>query len=124
MAVNFECLIDVTNNEVRFQVAPLEIEGVLLTHPNIVDAAVIGVQAETEIDGEVPRAFVVRRPRTDPKDLTERDVVEFAGKQLAKYKRIEGGVRFCNVIPKNASAKILKRVLREEERKEDRGAKL
>ncbi|KAK5280818.1 hypothetical protein LTR20_002260 [Exophiala xenobiotica] len=101
-----------------FQVAPPEIEGVLLTHPDIVDAAVIGVPAVSEIDGEVPRAYIVRRPGLSDADLTDRDVVEYAGTALAKYKRLEGGVRFVDVIPKNASGKILKRILREEAKKE------
>ena len=45
-----------------FQVAPPEIEGVLLTHPLIVDAAVIGIPADNVLDGEWPRAYVVRKP--------------------------------------------------------------
>lgn len=102
-----------------FQIAPPELEGVLLTHPDIVDVAVIGVRAVSEIDGEVPRAYVVRRPGTDPKDLTEHDVVEHAAQVLARYKRIVGGVRFVDSIPKNASGKILKRILRDEAKKED-----
>ncbi|KAK6378940.1 hypothetical protein LTS17_006643 [Exophiala oligosperma] len=104
-----------------FQVAPPEIEGVLLTHPDIVDAAVIGVSARSEIDGEVPRAYVVRRPGVKEPDLTERDVVEYAGKALSKYKRLEGGVKFVDAIPKNASGKILKRILRDEAKKETTG---
>ncbi|KAL6245817.1 hypothetical protein RBB50_006970 [Rhinocladiella similis] len=107
-----------------FQVAPPEIEGVLLTHPDIVDAAVIGVPATSEIDGEVPRAYVVRRPGVNETDLSERDVVEYAGQALSKYKRIEGGVKFVDVIPKNASGKILKRILRDEAKKERAGAKI
>ena len=105
-----------------FQVAPPEIEGVLLTHPFIVDAAVISVPADNALDGEWPRAYVVRRPGTSPEQLTEKDVYEWVAGKLAKYKRLEGGVRFRDIIPKNASGKILKRILRDEAKKE--GAKL
>lgn len=108
-----------------FQVAPPEIEAVLLTHPNIVDAAVIGVPAGA-LDGEHPRAYVVRKPGVTPEQLTEEEVVEWAGKRLAKYKRLQGGVRFVDSIPKNASGKILKRILREDVKREieSQGAKL
>lgn len=108
-----------------FQVAPPEIEAVLLQHPQIVDCAVIGIPAD-ELDGDWPRAYVVRRTPVDaaqPSSLTEQDVVEYAGRQLARYKRLEGGVRFVDAIPKNASGKILKRIIREwatEEREKEK----
>jgi acyl-CoA synthetase (AMP-forming)/AMP-acid ligase II len=105
-----------------FQVAPPEIEAVLLSHPLIMDAAVIGVTFPGEgSDKEIiehPRAFVVRQPVPESKSLTEKGVQEFAGKQLAKYKYLSGGVVFVDAIPKNASGKILKRVLREESKKD------
>ncbi|KAK3059416.1 hypothetical protein LTS18_010921, partial [Coniosporium uncinatum] len=103
-----------------FQVAPPELEGFLLGHPDIVDAAVIGVPAGE--DTELPRAYVVRRPGSDASEMTEEDVKEFVGSRLAKYKRLEGGVRFVEAIPKNASGKILKRILKEEVAKEMRMA--
>ncbi|RMD41068.1 hypothetical protein DV735_g4015, partial [Chaetothyriales sp. CBS 134920] len=107
-----------------FQVAPPELEGVLLLHPNIVDAAVIGVKEEAGLgEGEVPRAFVVQRPGTQ---LSEEQVKHWVSSQLASYKRLDGGVCFVNSIPKNASGKILKRLLREGLRREQRatGGKL
>lgn len=64
---------------------------------------------------------MIQRPGTAK--LTEKDVVEYCGERLAKYKRLEGGVVFVDVIPKTASGKILKRVLRERAEKE-MGAKL
>ncbi|OCT52926.1 4-coumarate--CoA ligase-like 7 [Cladophialophora carrionii] len=107
-----------------FQVAPPEIEAVLLTHPDIVDAAVIGVPAASALDGEAPRAYVVRRPGVSPAELTDRDVYDWVAGKLAKYKRLDGGVQFRDVIPKNASGKILKRILRDEAKKEMAGPKL
>ena len=100
-----------------FQVAPPEIEAVLLSHPQIIDVAVIGVQSD-DSDGQLPRAYVVRRPGKDGDLLTEGDVKQFMEGKLAKYKRLDGGVRFVSAIPKNASGKILKRVLREEAKRE------
>jgi len=74
---------------------------------------VIGIPAPSDSrDGELPRAYVVQRPGTAK--LTEQEVIQWAGKKLATYKRLEGGVRFMEAIPKTASGKILKRVLREQ----------
>ena len=69
-----------------FQVAPNEIEGVLLAHPEVRDAAVIGVtQGEA---GELPRAYVVTAPGSK---LSEREVRTWIGERLARYKQVEGG---------------------------------
>lgn len=95
-----------------FQVAPAELEGVLLSHPLVVDAAVIGVVPEPH-GGELPRAYIVRRPGEEGKKFGEKEVKEWMVGKLASYKKLEGGVVFLDVIPKNASGKILKRVLRD-----------
>ncbi|XP_050438535.1 uncharacterized protein LOC126844403 isoform X2 [Adelges cooleyi] len=90
-----------------YQVAPAELESVLLTHPDIEDAAVTGLP--NPIAGELPIAFVVKAK--DSK-LGEMDVVEFINKQVSSQKRLRGGVRFVDVIPKNPSGKILRKVLK------------
>lgn len=100
-----------------FQVAPPELEAVLLGHPQVIDAAVIGVQFGIE-DSQMPRAYVVRRASTDGDRLNEKEVKAFMMERLAKYKSLEGGVQFVDVIPKNASGKILKRLLRERANRE------
>lgn len=105
-----------------WQVAPPELEAVLLSHPQIVDAAVIGVQFSRD-GSQYPRAYVVRRPGADGKLLSEEEVKKFMEKRLAQYKRLDGGVRFVEAIPKNPSGKILKRLLRDEAKRE-LGAKL
>ncbi|KAH0604902.1 uncharacterized protein H6S33_006570 [Morchella sextelata] len=97
-----------------FQVAPPELEGILLEHPHIIDAAVIGVVTETH-GSELPRAYIVRRPGSK---LEKQEVKEYVKAKVASYKRLEGGVVFLDAIPKNASGKILKNALRELARKE------
>lgn len=100
-----------------FQVAPAEVEGVLLEHPGVVDVAVVGVRDE-ERGSELPRAYVVRKE--DGGGLTEGEVERWVEGRLARYKRLEGGVKFVKAgeIPKTASGKIKKRELRERAERE------
>ena len=86
---------------------PAEIERVLLQHADIADVAVIGIPDDRW--GEVPIAIVVRRPGAT---LTRADVMTYARKHLASFKMLRS-VEFVEVLPRNASGKILKRVLRE-----------
>ena len=95
-----------------FQVAPAELESLLLKHPRIADCAVIPVADEEA--GEVPKALVVRRD-TAQHALTEEDVKSFVHAEVAHYKRIRH-VEFIDAIPKSPSGKILRRVLVERER--------
>lgn len=86
------------------QVAPAELEALLLTHPQVLDAAVIGV----DIPGtEVPRAYVVVSG-----GITEEDIKSFVKKNVADYKQLRGGVVFVDTIPKSPSGKILRKDLR------------
>jgi acyl-CoA synthetase (AMP-forming)/AMP-acid ligase II len=90
-----------------FQVAPAELEALLLTHPDITDAAVVGTYDD---DGnETPHAYVVRRPTAA---LTEADVMMYVAERVAPYKRVRR-VTFTAGIPRAASGKILRRRLRE-----------
>lgn len=81
-----------------FQVAPPELEAVLLSHPHIIDAAVIGVKPSKDDSSEFPRAYVVRRDSPEGKSLDADAVKVYMAERLAKYKRLEGGVVFVNEI--------------------------
>lgn len=109
-----------------FQVAPAELEGVLLSHPEMSDAAVIGVAAggmsgadivakAGEEGSELSRAYIVLKQDSQ---LSEKDVQAYMEEKLAGYKQLVGGVCFVDSIPKNASGKILKKDLRELARRE------
>ena len=90
-----------------FQVAPAELEATLVSHPGIVDAAVIGKPDEEA--GELPMAFVIPG---DPAP-NEDEIKAFIGETLAHYKQLHK-VIFVEEIPKSASGKILRRVLRDQ----------
>ena len=93
-----------------FQVPPAELEGLLLEHPGVADAAVIG-KPDVE-SGEIPKAFVVRKSGTD---LSAQDLMGFVSGQVATFKQVRE-VEFVDSIPKNPSGKILRRLLLEQER--------
>ncbi|RKP15150.1 hypothetical protein BJ684DRAFT_7463 [Piptocephalis cylindrospora] len=92
-----------------FQVAPAELEALLLTHQEIDDVAVIGIM-HPEMATEVPLAYVVRKPQSA---LTEEEVVAYVASMLAAHKQLRGGVRFIDAIPKSGAGKILRRILRD-----------
>ncbi|XP_015877593.1 4-coumarate--CoA ligase CCL1 [Ziziphus jujuba] len=89
-----------------FQVAPAELEAMLIAHPNISDAAVVPMKDEAA--GEIPVAFVVR---SNGSKITEDEIKQYISKQVVYYKRI-GRVFFTDKIPKAPSGKILRKDLR------------
>ncbi|KAF2712707.1 4-coumarate-CoA ligase-like protein [Pleomassaria siparia CBS 279.74] len=89
------------------QVAPAELEALLINHDDIADAAVIGVPTE---DGhnEVPRAYVV----ADKSKIGEDGIKEYVKKHVGNHKWLRGGVMFLDAIPKSPAGKILRKDLR------------
>ncbi|MGY1618694.1 4-coumarate--CoA ligase family protein [Geodermatophilus sp. SYSU D00691] len=90
-----------------YQVAPAELEAVLLTSPDIADAAVIGVRDEATGE-ELPKAFIVRAPGSE---ISEQQVMDYAGERLAPHKKIRA-VEFIEQVPKSAAGKILRKDLK------------
>ena len=91
-----------------YQIAPAELEAVLLTHPSVADAAVI--PSPDEETGEVPKAFVVLKTPIDTDAI-----LAFVAERVAPYKKIRR-IEVVDAIPKSPSGKILRRKLVEQER--------
>ncbi|GFN06097.1 hypothetical protein Smic_46530 [Streptomyces microflavus] len=99
-----------------YQVAPAELEALLLTHEHLADAAVIGVY---DADGnEVPKAFLVRSPAGE--GLTEDDVMAYVAERVSPYKKVRQA-EFIDAVPRAASGKILRRELRDREKTDHSG---
>ncbi|KAI6115791.1 phenylacetyl-CoA ligase [Pisolithus croceorrhizus] len=100
-----------------FQVAPAELEGCILGHPDVGDTCVVGIP--DEYSGELPVAFVVPRPEAgkrarnpDPGHDIKRSIAKHVADHKAAYKRLDG-VEFIVFIPKKPSGKLFRRVLRD-----------
>lgn len=92
-----------------FQVAPAELEALLRMHPDVDDAAVVGVPDERS--GEVPKAFIMVK---DDAKVTEEDIKNFVKGKVSEYKELQGGVTFVDYIPKTSTGKILRTKLKNE----------
>jgi acyl-CoA synthetase (AMP-forming)/AMP-acid ligase II len=90
-----------------FQVPPAELEALIVSHPKVLDVAVIGVP-DVEA-GELPKAFVVAAPGSG---VTAEELQDFVSEHVSSYKRIRQ-VEFVDEIPKSPSGKILRRLLRD-----------
>ncbi|KAJ7631209.1 amp dependent CoA ligase [Roridomyces roridus] len=110
-----------------FQVAPAELEGHLLLHPTVSDACVVGIP--DDYAGEIPLAYVVLNEASSKRvagkptegEKIKAELMKYVADNKIAYKRLAGGVVFTDAIPKNASGKILRRVLRDKAKKEHGG---
>ncbi|CAJ0955881.1 unnamed protein product, partial [Mesorhabditis belari] len=89
------------------QVAPAELEDLILGIDGVLDCAVTGIPDER--NGEVPRAFIVRRGNHP----TEEEIHRYVNERVARYKRLDGGITFIDAIPRTPSGKMLRRKLKE-----------
>jgi acyl-CoA synthetase (AMP-forming)/AMP-acid ligase II len=104
-------IVDRTKELIKYkgmQVAPAELEALLLTHPAILDAAV--VRRPDDEAGEVPKAFVVLKPDETSKATTAEAIMAWVAGKVAPHKRIRH-LEFIEQVPKSASGKILRRLL-------------
>lgn len=103
-----------------YPVAPAELEALLLTHEWINDAAVI--QKPDHEHGELPRAYVVLKDPEKQSEETKTLLYQWVKERVAPYKRLDGGIVFTDTIPKSASGKILRRLLRDSLKQELEGS--
>lgn len=90
-----------------FQVPPAELEAILFTHSAIKDAAVVGLP--DEFAEELPLAFVVKKPNVD---VSSEEIIKYVNDAVSPQKKLRGGVRFIEAIPRSSAGKILRKNLR------------
>jgi acyl-CoA synthetase (AMP-forming)/AMP-acid ligase II len=106
-----------------FQVPPAELEGILVSHPSVTDCAVIGVY-DKEQATEIPRAYIVPAEGLGKTETEAKEIVDWLSTKVTHHKRLRGGVRWVDEIPKSVSGKILRRVLKvKAQAEQDAGSK-
>jgi len=94
-------------------VAPAELEDCLLGHPKVEDVAVLAIP--DEYSGEVPKAYVVPQSNQQPSQELGRELIAYVREKKVRYKGVKE-IEFTDAIPKSASGKILRRILRDKSR--------
>lgn len=100
-----------------FQVAPAELEGILSSHELVNDVAVIGIQDESQAT-EVPLACIVAKKGVERNEENVKGIVGWLNQRVAGHKKLRGGVRWIDEVPKSASGKILRRLLKDKIKEE------
>ncbi|KAK4230546.1 hypothetical protein QBC38DRAFT_469021 [Podospora fimiseda] len=124
---NFYC-VDRLKELIKYNgypVPPAELEGILIGHKDVADACVIGIEDKT-LATEVPRAYVVLRNGIKGDETKAQELINLVATKVAPHKKLRGGIRFVDQVPKSPSGKVLRRLMRDQAKKEDRstGAKL
>ena len=99
-------------------VAPAELEDLLLGHPKVEDVAVLSVP--DEYSGELPKAYVQVKDGVPANEATGKELLAFVKEKKVRYKWIKE-IEFCDEVPKSASGKILRRILRDKEKSGKKG---
>lgn len=102
------------------QVAPAELEAHILAHPDVSDCAVIAIPDDRA--GEVPKAIVVKSPTAGSDESVSQALLKYVEDHKARHKWLKGGIRFVDAVPKSPSGKILRRLLRDQEKEARRKA--
>ncbi|KAJ5317660.1 hypothetical protein N7508_002168 [Penicillium antarcticum] len=102
------------------QVAPAELEAHLLAHPDVSDCAVVAIPDDRA--GEVPKAIVVKAPSAGSDESVSEKLIKHVEDHKARHKWLKGGIRFVDAIPKSPSGKILRRLIRDQEKEARRKA--
>lgn len=89
------------------KVSPTELENIIMELPQVADVAVVGIP--DSLSGEVPKAFVVKRPNAQ---IDEKQILEYVNSKVTKFKRLVGGVKFIDAIPRNPNGKVLRNELK------------
>ncbi|KAI8886389.1 acetyl-CoA synthetase-like protein [Backusella circina FSU 941] len=100
-----------------FQVAPAELEALLMSHDKVADCCVVGVYDSAQAT-ELPRAYVVLQEGVHKNSATIKEIDEFVNSNVVQYKKLRGGIRLIDQVPKSPSGKILRREVREWVKKE------
>ncbi|GKY90597.1 hypothetical protein MPSEU_000033300 [Mayamaea pseudoterrestris] len=95
-----------------YPVAPAELESLLLTHESVADCAVI--PKPDDESGELPRAYIVLNDGTEATSTIRDEIYDWVKERVAPFKRLDGGIVFVDAVPKSASGKILRRILRDQ----------
>ncbi|KAI1318848.1 hypothetical protein EDD11_005694 [Mortierella claussenii] len=101
-----------------FQIPAAELEALLQTHPEVMDAAVIPVYDASQAT-EIPRAYIVPHESAKADDVLKKEIEQFVASKVAHHKKLRGGVIFIGEIPKSASGKILRKDIVKLDRQQD-----